>query len=372
MNRTNGVSISYFHIQCKFLNDTCSYSIHFLYLNFFSLFIHSLMVPSSSFESMYTDAHMSFWQSPLWAQILERSGQAHECFFFSHDGYIVPHDALMDHSPSLLVEIRSIGLRQRGAFIIGVEWDIPSNTLESLFHLLRRKNVLFLQIEPLERALCIWRKSLYRHFLTERTRIIDLSLSEERIFQSMHEKGRYNIRIAEKSQIHVERVRVTRENIDAFIWLLKETTLRDRFAHNSRLYYEHFLTVLENHDAGWLYLARFGDRVIAASILVLTRERAIYYYGASTSENDMRKLKAPELLQWRMIQDAKLYGSRVYDFLWVADPHDPTDPLTWVSQFKAKFGGDVILLPEKKIFPLSWKYSVFMKLYLLKKKLRKR
>ena len=319
-----------------------------------------------------TPLSRSFWQSSLWGTILIASGQAHESFFYSSGGEISSLDSVPPDASSLLVEIRSIGLRQRGAFIIGVEWDIPSNTLESLFRILRSKGVLFLQIEPLTWSLTTWKKSAYRHFLTCYTRILDLSASEEALFKAMHEKGRYNIRIAEKSHVHGESVKATRENIDSFVWLLKETTLRDQFAHNSRSYYEHFCDTLEKNNAGWLYLARIEDRVIAASILVLTPERAIYYYGASTSDPDMRKLKAPELLQWRMIQDAKRYGSRIYDFLWVADPHDPHDPLRGVSQFKAKFGGEIVALPEKKIFPLSWKYSVFMKLFLLKKKLRKR
>jgi lipid II:glycine glycyltransferase (peptidoglycan interpeptide bridge formation enzyme) len=60
--------------------------------------------------------------------------------------------------------------------------------------------------------------------------------------------------------------------------------------------------------------------VIATSILVVTPERAIYYYGASVSDLEARKVKAPEALQWKMIQDAKIFGATTYDLLGIANP----------------------------------------------------
>jgi len=76
-----------------------------------------------------------------------------------------------------------------------------------------------------------------------------------------------------------------------------------------------------------LYFAYYRETVIAASIAVFTLDRAIYYYGASSSDRESRKLMAPYALQWQMIQDAQVYGSRLYDFLGVADPSDPHDHL---------------------------------------------
>jgi len=107
--------------------------------------------------------------------------------------------------------------------------------------------------------------------------------------------------------------------------------------------------------------------VIAASILVLTEERAIYYYGASVSDDAMRKQKGPEALQWQMIQDAKAFGSHVYDFLGVANPDDPHDSLQGVTRFKEKFGGTIVKFPSKKITILSWKGHIFLWIFSLKK-----
>jgi lipid II:glycine glycyltransferase (peptidoglycan interpeptide bridge formation enzyme) len=66
----------------------------------------------------------------------------------------------------------------------------------------------------------------------------------------MHEKGRYNIRIAEKRGITIECVDPAPTNISIWMELLTETTLRDSFAQNSRKYYEVFLQNLSEGDAG--------------------------------------------------------------------------------------------------------------------------
>jgi lipid II:glycine glycyltransferase (peptidoglycan interpeptide bridge formation enzyme) len=72
-----------------------------------------------------------------------------------------------------------------------------------------------------------------------------------------------------------------------------------------------------------------------------------------------------------MIQDAKIFGATTYDLLGIANPWDPSDPLMGVSQFKEKFWGTVVKLPEKKILPLSWKYIPFMMLYRMRKGLKR-
>jgi hypothetical protein len=50
---------------------------------------------------------LSFWQLPVWKNILLKSGQAKEAFYY---GDI--------HSTFLLIEIRSIGLGFFGAFVL--------------------------------------------------------------------------------------------------------------------------------------------------------------------------------------------------------------------------------------------------------------
>lgn len=65
----------------------------------------------------------------------------------------------------------------------------------------------------------------------------------------MHEKGRYNIRLAWKRGVLIEWVRPIAENIDIWMKLLSETTERDDFAHNSHEYYISFLRNITDANA---------------------------------------------------------------------------------------------------------------------------
>ncbi len=304
-------------------------------------------------------SHLSFWQSWVWKEILLESGQARSAFYFGNE------------KVAIMVEVRTLWFGQRGAFALGC--DLPDDVLKPMIVDLKKElkqlGVLFLQIEPLSEVLEIWLESSYRSFLVPYTRTIDLTFPLEDIFKWMHEKGRYNIRLAEKRGVRIERVQPTRENLDLWYELLSETTERDSFSQNSFAYYKVFLDQIGAN--GWLYLAFYENQVIAASIAVFTPERAIYYYGASRSDVLLRKHMAPYLLQWQMIQDAKAYGSKIYDFLGIASPHNPHDHLRGVSNFKEKFGGSIVKLPKKRIIPLSQKYYPFITAYKLKQLLGK-
>ncbi len=298
---------------------------------------------------------VSFWQSPIWKSILLDSHQAREVFYYGNI-----------QGTWMLLEIRALHFWQFWAFSLGVVqeqvWDDYIQFMDGLCRVLRKKRVIFFQIEPIKssrlKALSRKSKMSYKNFFIPYTRVIYLKQSEEDILRQMHEKGRYNIRLAGKRWVVVDFAEPTEENIDIWMSLLSDTTERDGFSSNSRQYYESFLALLKKDNNGWLYFARFGNRAIAAGIFVFTHSRAIYYYWASSSEREDRKHMAPYLLQWTAILEAKRRNIPVYDFLWVADPDNPNDHLQWVTYFKEKFGGELIQLPEKILVPLSLKYAI--------------
>jgi len=91
---------------------------------------------------------------------------------------------------------------------------------------------------------------------------------------------------------------------------MQETTKRDGFSGNTKDYYKTFLTSLENAE---LFFAYYEGKVIAAGIFVFHDDVAIYYYGASLHE--YRKVMAPYLLQWKVIEHSKKRKKKIYDFL---------------------------------------------------------
>ncbi len=165
----------------------------------------------------------------------------------------------------------------------------------------------------------------------EHTLFLNLSQPFQELLSDMKQKGRYNIRLAEKKGVHV----YESTNIDTFYNLLKQTTERDGFSAHSKQVYQTLLETF-HHDA-LLLVAEYNKEVISAGIFLFSGDTATYYYGASS--NIHRNVMAPYLLQWKAIQEAQKRGCGWYDFLGIAPKNNPQHGLAGVSSFKEKFGG---------------------------------
>lgn len=178
----------------------------------------------------------------------------------------------------------------------------------------------------------------------------------------MHQKWRYNIRLAGKKWVRVQEMENTPENREEFYALMQETTTRDNFAGNNLQYYSLFLE--QEHTK--LYFAYHENQVIAAGIFIGSWEVMYYYYGASSSEK--RNLMAPYLLQWTAISEAKKSGYSLYDFLWVANPGDTDSPLAGVTDFKLKLTPDRRQVSESFLFVhKKWRYKCIQFLKYIKR-----
>jgi lipid II:glycine glycyltransferase (peptidoglycan interpeptide bridge formation enzyme) len=172
------------------------------------------------------------------------------------------------------------------------------------------------------------------------TVLLDLSPVEEEILRGMKPKWRYNIGLAEKKEILVERQ--DERGLPAFYALYRETAKRDGIAiHGPEYYTALFASPREKTGVELrLYLA-FHEGVPLAGIIVLFRgPAAVYLYGASS--NQKRNLMAPYALQWRAMQDARAAGSREYDLYGIPPREDPTHPMAGLYRFKTGFGGRII------------------------------
>ncbi|OGJ73531.1 hypothetical protein A3G69_03245 [Candidatus Peribacteria bacterium RIFCSPLOWO2_12_FULL_53_10] len=213
------------------------------------------------------------------------------------------------------------------------------------------------------------------------TRLIDLRQSEEQILAQMKQKGRYNIRIAQKHGVRIEKS----NDIDAFARLAAETARRDGFIAPPASHYQVFL---ESLPGAFLLLAYspspagegLGVGAIAGLLGVIWPAHrpvprsqgakggssqsvggngtGIYYYGAS--DYQYRNLMAPYLLQWEAMKLCKEKGCHTYDLLGISLPTPDsrlTTPDSWsgITRFKEQFGGTIIeYSPEQQIILKPW------------------
>lgn len=232
----------------------------------------------------------------------------------------------------MLVEKRDIGLGYDGFFCIGGPIVGDEKSLQILSKVLKnlsiKEKVVFVQMESLfPVALPNFKEGFYKNFIEKHTAIIHLNQDNEAILAHMKPKGRYNIRVAEKAGVQVEQVSYTEEHLDLFYEILGETLERDGFAANSKEYFRVFLQYLEKQELGGLFIAKREEEVIATGIFIFYKKTALYYYGASSSDNVKRKYMASYLLQWKALEEAKNRGCEIFDFLGIADPNEPDSPL---------------------------------------------
>ncbi|MDP3836742.1 MAG: peptidoglycan bridge formation glycyltransferase FemA/FemB family protein [bacterium] len=191
----------------------------------------------------------------------------------------------------------------------------------------REHGAIALRFEPTGWAeIKFWDEQI--HIQPPHTLFLDLRKSEDELLSEMHQKTRYNIRLAEKRGVVIERG--GEAEIEAFYNLMQKTTARDRFRGHSLAHYRSLLT--QSEGAIELWLAQKDGEILAAGIFSCFEGRAIYLHGASDDKG--REHMAPYLLQWRMIQKAKTANCFIYDFYGIDEKKWPG-----VTRFKRGFGG---------------------------------
>ncbi|EKE29051.1 MAG: methicillin resistance protein [uncultured bacterium (gcode 4)] len=291
------------------------------------------------------ELYSPIWQTIGWNLMLQKARYAEKWIFI----WAYQDGKLLNYA---IIEKRKVWPWMHWNFIIG--WPLNEIRIEEIELELNKiwieEKAVFTQIESLgkinHRTFKAWK---FKKFIEKHTALISLIEDEEKILSGMKQKWRYNIKVAQKNDITVEKVSPDKQNIDIFYNLLTETKTRGDFSVNSRDYFYDFCAYLERNRIWGLYFAKRDWEVLASGIFVFYWKMAIYYYWASTSDNEKRKFMPAYLLQWNMIMEAKKNWCEIFDFLGIADPEDKDSPLAGVTDFKLKLTNHVHVWPESHI-----------------------
>jgi lipid II:glycine glycyltransferase (peptidoglycan interpeptide bridge formation enzyme) len=192
--------------------------------------------------------------------------------------------------------------------------------------------------------------------LPKNTFFLDLRLKEQDLLQNMRYNTRYNVRRAIRNGINIQEYGI--DHVGDWYKLYRETTLRHHMPLQNQDYFSAILINQDNSEKGVtvkLLMADFDGDFLASMFLVLSKKRATYLYGASTSCK--KNLMASYALQWESIRIAKAWGCTEYDMFGSAPNLNQTHPLHGVHVFKKGFGG--------KLFHRMgcWDYPYDQKLY---------
>lgn len=276
---------------------------------------------------------------------------------------------------------KKLPLRQSFLYAPEVEYKLLQNTkiYKNTKEIAENNHAIFFRLEVIdefdEKIVEILEKN---HFIKsfeeiqpEWRQIIDLAKSEAEILAQMKQKGRYNIKIAQRNGVIIEKSK----NIDDFYKIFRETAKRDGFEIRPKQYFEKMMNIFGSRDVAELWVAKYNERTIAAAIVTFYDGVATYLYGASSDE--YRNVMAPYVLHWRIIQEAKKLGMARYDLLAVSpeDRNRLEENGKWlgnrkmenrdhkyagITRFKEQFGGRKVQIVGSwdLVYKPSW-YKIF-------------
>ncbi len=177
---------------------------------------------------------------------------------------------------------------------------------------------------------------------------VDLTRTEEEILAGMKNKWRYNVNLAKRKGVQIQKISGNSLNlsdfVDIFYALYKETSARDGIAMHAKAYYKDLLELsAQEAQKGSdvpqvnLYVASHEGDNLGAIMTLFSKTESVYLYGCSS--NKKRNLMPNFLLQWTAMSDAKAYGSRYYDMYGMPPTDDPSHPMHGLYLFKTGFGG---------------------------------
>ncbi len=229
------------------------------------------------------------------------------------------------------------------------EQEILSAILTKVNEIAKRERAVFLKVEPFSKFSIPKTFSLkisQKRIQPQQTLILDLTETEEGIFNNFSSKVRYNIRLAEKKRVKIE---LSDQYNPKFYSLIEKTSKRDKFSPFNEEHYKKLFSCASQDFKVKLCSAIYKDKIIASYVSIVFGRNAVCLHGAS--DWDYRALKAPNLAQWARIKIAKEMGAERIDFWGIDEKKWPG-----ITAFKKGFGGEELKYPLARdiIFQKFW------------------
>ena len=187
------------------------------------------------------------------------------------------------------------------------------------------------------------------------TILIDLTQSQNTIFNNFSEAKRRGVRRAIKNNIIVN----TSDNLESFINIRKKQyqplgfLLINEMKKLWKNFFPYNASLLLAYPSSYKSIAQIPATASicvtdpVAGILLLFYDNVAYYWYASALPVG-KKLFAPTLLVWEALKFSKKRGCKVFDFEGICDERFPEASQPWkgFTKFKEGFGGRKIVLSE--------------------------
>jgi lipid II:glycine glycyltransferase (peptidoglycan interpeptide bridge formation enzyme) len=320
--------------------------------------------------------HSHILQTFAWGELKSRFGWSADRIAVAHTDRIAAGALVLFRS--LPLRLGTLAYIPKGPLLNFEDDDTTSELLQGLDRLLKRRRSILLKIEPdrpdeaafIDQLAKLGFRPSPQTIQPPRTLVIDVARSDAEILAAMHQKTRYNIRLAAKKDVIVREAQAS--DLPAFNALMQTTGERDGFAVHAADYYEAAFDLFVPAGQAKLFVATYQAQIIAGIFVFVQGDRAWYFYGAS---GEAERQRMPNYaLQWAGIQWARSLGCKVYDLWGVPDEDEATleahylerhDDLWGVYRFKRGFGGKSIRFAgafDRVYDPLLYRaYELYLK-----------
>lgn len=233
--------------------------------------------------------------------------------------------------------------------------DMPDEEqISALNQLAEQHNALFIKMEPniaqkvdipsahkqiadfLEKQGAV----LGRPLFTKYTFQLDLTPTEDTLFNNLKSKTRYNVNLAFKKGVKIVEDS-SQAGLEKYLEIQAETTKRQGFYAHSDDYFRQMWQILQPTGMMKIFHALYEQQVLTSWIMFVFNNTLYYPYGASRSEH--RDVMASNLMMWEMIRYGKSVGCTLFDMWGSLGPKpNPKDPWFGFHRFKSGYGGDLV------------------------------
>ncbi|MDO8570916.1 MAG: peptidoglycan bridge formation glycyltransferase FemA/FemB family protein [Candidatus Daviesbacteria bacterium] len=170
--------------------------------------------------------------------------------------------------------------------------------------------------------------------------VLDLTKSEDEILQNMHQKFRYNIKVAKKHEVIIKEG--TDDQLFAdYIKLYFDTTKRQGYHGHNMSYHKSVWQSLKKENMVRVLVAYYEKIPLTAWMLINFKDTLYYPYGGSSELH--RNVMSSNLLAWDAIRLGKKLGLKKFDLWGAADlSKGEKDSYFGFTKFKGGLGAELI------------------------------
>ncbi len=240
-------------------------------------------------------------------------------------------------------------------------FEVLGNIKPQLIEIAKKEWVSFIRFNPpvqntvknYKKFKDLWFRLAPIHEHAEDTHLLDLTKSEEELFQQIKKKDRYYINRAVKEWVEVIKSN-DEKYVDMMIKMHQEHAKKVGYHPFSEKYIKNLYKYFPNNIRT---VSTWYNGQLESILMTIRFWKTCVYYVA-VSDIKSKKFSPNYLCQWEAIKQAKADGAEVYNFWWVSPDNNPNHPLQGVTWFKRKWWGYDYFLVHAHDLVVSWKYWI--------------